>query len=224
MAWRLRVRLGRSARKRRDTAGAWRREGTMATEAIEFDGGHYEGEVVDGKPYGQGVLAMPDGRRFEGGWQGGKRHGRGIYTWPDGMRSEGEFRDGKRHGRGIHTWPDGRRFEGDWRDDNRHGRGVMTWPNGDVYAGEWRDDKMAPGGALDETDPAPASGTVTPDYSSCDFPGLIFSIVSRPRSLVPPQSLPIRLNRPTRWANFPLVHCSFLIIGHHSLLDDNRRT
>ena len=37
-----------------------------------------------------------------------------------------------------------------------------------------------------------------PDYSSCDFPGLIFSIVSRPCSLVPPQSLPIRLNRPTR--------------------------
>ena len=37
-----------------------------------------------------------------------------------------------------------------------------------------------------------------PDYSPCDFPRLILSIVSRPRSLVPPQSLPIRLNRPTR--------------------------
>ena len=67
-------------------------------------------------------------------------------------------------------------------------------------------------------------GLISPDYSSCDFPGLIFSIVSRPRSLVPPQSLPIRLNRPTRWAKFPLVHCSFLMTGYHPVLYDNRQT
>ena len=65
---------------------------------------------------------------------------------------------------------------------------------------------------------------LNPDYSPYDSPMVRFSIVSLPRSLVPPQSLPIHLNRPTRWANFPLVHCSFLMIGYHPILDDNRRT
>ena len=47
------------------------------------------------------------------------------------------------------------------------------------------------------TDFAPAF-TINPDYSPCDFPMVRFSIASRPHSLVPPQSLPIHLNRPTR--------------------------
>ncbi len=41
-------------------------------------------------------------------------------------------------------------------------------------------------------------GNIDPDYSPYDSPMVRFSIVSLPRSLVPPQSLPIHLNRPTR--------------------------
>ena len=37
----------------------------MATRVIELpEGGHYEGNIRDGKPHGQGVIIFPTGKRY----------------------------------------------------------------------------------------------------------------------------------------------------------------
>ena len=74
-------------------------------------GGQYEGDVVDGKATGRGVIIWPQGDRYEGDCVDGKRHGRGVMTSPnDRYRYEGDFVNGKFHGRGVLTVPEDFRY------------------------------------------------------------------------------------------------------------------
>ncbi len=40
-------------------------------------GNRYEGEWIDGKISGYGILMYPDGDKYEGEWKDGKMHGTG---------------------------------------------------------------------------------------------------------------------------------------------------
>ena len=66
----------------------------------------YEGDPVDGKPQGRGVMAWADGTRHVGEFRGGLEHGQGVLTWSSGRRYEGEFRGGRASGRGVCTRED----------------------------------------------------------------------------------------------------------------------
>lgn len=60
------------------------------------DGGYYEGEIVEGRPEGNGVRYFPDGRvEYSGSWLGGRFHGFGtLYNVkPEGLSGALDYSD-----------------------------------------------------------------------------------------------------------------------------------
>ncbi|CAD7956022.1 unnamed protein product [Amoebophrya sp. A120] len=99
----------------------------------------YEGEWLDGKPHGQGVLLEKDGiTRYAGQFFEGKKHGEGKQVWAYGNEYTGQWRFGKTNGQGKETYPDGSRYNGEYEDDRRHGDGDYRWAEGQFYSGQWR--------------------------------------------------------------------------------------
>ena len=62
---------------------------------VSPNGNVYVGEIVSGKPHGQGTLTSPSGYKYEGEWKDGKPVGQGTEIFPDGSKGIGEFRDSK---------------------------------------------------------------------------------------------------------------------------------
>ncbi len=79
---------------------------------INFDGGTYTGQVVDGVAEGYGSWEHPEGYRYEGEFKNNKFHGQGTITWVDGSIYEGQLKDDLMHGYGTMTWSDGTVLEG----------------------------------------------------------------------------------------------------------------
>jgi len=83
-----------------------------------FEGGRlgdrYEGELVDGKQSGHGVIVSVDGRRYDGNFRDGTMSGHGVYSYPSGERYDGEWRDGKPNGLGRFISPVNGTVEGNW--------------------------------------------------------------------------------------------------------------
>jgi len=113
--------------------------GELSDDEILWNEGIYDGDVVNGKPHGEGTWLHPDGREYTGEWQDGEMHGEGTMTWPDGKQYVGEWQDGARHGEGVMIWPDDYRYEGEWVAGRKHGEGEMTLPDGSVLEDEWED-------------------------------------------------------------------------------------
>lgn len=44
---------------------------------------HYEGDLVNGKKHGNGILYSRDGSRYEGTWKDNKPNGIGVYVYSD---------------------------------------------------------------------------------------------------------------------------------------------
>jgi len=71
---------------------------TDVEEPVRLDysnGSVYVGEIVSGKPHGQGTFTSPNGYKYEGEWKDGKPVGQGTEIFPDGSKGIGEFRDSK---------------------------------------------------------------------------------------------------------------------------------
>jgi len=86
--------------------------------------GIYDGELVDGKKSGFGIMKYKDGDVYKGEWKNDKREGKGTMTYnPDNSDTYGEY-------------------TGDWKNDKRDGLGIMKYKDGDVYdfyEGEWKE-------------------------------------------------------------------------------------
>lgn len=80
--------------------GKWS-NGLMANGILQGDTGRYEGDWVNGKFGGTGVLSRSDGAKYEGEFLDGKIHGYGVQTYSDGHRYEGEFVNTHYEGRGV---------------------------------------------------------------------------------------------------------------------------
>ncbi len=89
---------------------------------------YWDGDCVNGKASGQGVLRVHIDNipfsTYEGELREGKAHGYGILISPDNSRYEGEFRENRMHGRGAIISVDGKRLEGIYHEGLPHG--VMT--------------------------------------------------------------------------------------------------
>jgi hypothetical protein len=57
--------------------------------SINYDGGKYTGDLIDGIPNGTGKWVGPDGTIYEGEWVDGKKQGKGIYRDADGTIKDG---------------------------------------------------------------------------------------------------------------------------------------
>jgi len=62
---------------------------------VSPNGDVYVGEIVSGKPHGQGTFTSPNGYKYEGEWKDGKPVGQGTEIFPDGSKGIGEFREGR---------------------------------------------------------------------------------------------------------------------------------
>jgi len=58
------------------------------------DYGKYEGEMINGKPNGQGTQTWYNGEKYEGEWRKGTPHGQGTQIYLDGEKFVGEFQFG----------------------------------------------------------------------------------------------------------------------------------
>lgn len=94
----------------------------------------YEGDILNGKPHGNGTMYYANGQKYVGKWAYGRRNGRGtLYYHPDvdyayteadwandvyegyrkdvaknGLIVEGNCKNGEWDGEVIWYWPDGR--------------------------------------------------------------------------------------------------------------------
>ena len=101
----------------------------------------YDGNWVNGKPDGTGVLTFANGEKYVGEFKIGLMDGKGIYTYTTGARYEGDFVRNGKHGYGIFTYNNGARYEGQWENNKKHGYGISTYNDGSRYEGGWANDK-----------------------------------------------------------------------------------
>ncbi len=97
-------------------------------------GWRYDGEMLNGRFDGEGILVNDKGDQFAGWWKDGKLNGAG---------------------RVIHA--DGARYEGRWKDDQPSGRGVLIRTDGSRTEGEFQDGQLAMLSATLQTGPLPKS-------------------------------------------------------------------
>ena len=99
----------------------------------------YEGNFVDGRWHGTGVLIRPSKHypgqldRIEGQFEYGYIHGEATQLFPNGDKFEGRFEKSKRIGKGKVFFTTNERYEGNFEDDEMHGRGVWVKPRGSGY-------------------------------------------------------------------------------------------
>ncbi|GAB6123752.1 MORN repeat-containing protein [Dysgonomonas termitidis] len=127
------------------------------------NGGKYEGEIIDGKPVGKGVVKFDDGETFEGTFLNGRPHGWCKRSWADGMYIESVFENGSSgdegkvyqpgvglcegtiYGRGkcrieysSCKMPEGSYYEGECLDMKPDGWGKKVLEGWSETEGEWR--------------------------------------------------------------------------------------
>ena len=133
----------------------------FTTEEYE-DGSSYNGEVLNGKKHGRGILQYADGSKYEGEWEDGEKSGYGTQTQPDGdVLYEGEWSNGKYHGSGIlfnpavekneeafdyssfsslgNNWE---KYEGEFEYGRWHGLGTLHLRNGEKFVGKFRNGQV----------------------------------------------------------------------------------
>ena len=126
--------------------GKWRDGKPIGKFDLYFtDDNHYHGTIDNQKrPHGSGIVHFTcqlDIRgTYEGEWVDGKRHGNGMLTMTDGSIYSGEWLDGVLSGHGYIRYGDGTEYRGDVSKYLRHGHGEFVSANGDREVCEWCED------------------------------------------------------------------------------------
>ena len=113
-----------------------------------LDGSEYEGDVVQGKKEGKGILKFKDGTIYEGEFKDDDFHGNGILKYNNGRKYEGTFKEGKMDGNGKFIWDDGKTYIGSYVNDKKHGQGKLIYNNNKYYEGSWVNNKQHGEGTL----------------------------------------------------------------------------
>ena len=90
---------------------------TVVEEPVRIvspNGDMYVGEIVSGKPHGQGTRTFTNRDKYVGEWKDGKEHGQGTFTYPNGKKYVGEWKDGRKNGQGTDIFPDGSKGIGEF--------------------------------------------------------------------------------------------------------------
>lgn len=81
-------------------------------------------------------------KNYEGEWINGKRDGFGVLKWKDGSIFKGFFVNDMANGLGKQHHKQGETYVGEWVNDRAEGIGHFTNTNGCTYQGEWVSDKQ----------------------------------------------------------------------------------
>jgi len=102
-----------------------------------------QGEVL---VFRQGKQKQPNGDVYEGEFVNNRKHGRGILQRGNGDVYEGEFARGLYHGKGTLILAEHRvagrtvmgwKYQGEWKNGMKHGVGMLMPGTGDVYDGQF---------------------------------------------------------------------------------------
>ncbi|GHT91529.1 hypothetical protein FACS1894122_04110 [Alphaproteobacteria bacterium] len=100
-----------------------------------MDESYYEGDVgKDLEPHGKGIMILPTGLKYEGEFVNGKKSGEGILWYANGNNFQGKFKDDEIYD-GIRNLPNGKSEQGRFIDGKLNGKGNIQYPNGDWYVG-----------------------------------------------------------------------------------------
>ncbi|MGA0350387.1 MAG: hypothetical protein ACO3OZ_14275 [bacterium] len=79
---------------------------------------HYQGEIQDGLPHGQGRMQYVGGSSYSGEWESGLYQGLGTLVREDGSYLIGQFEQGLPHGTGEEFLANGFKNTGEWKEGN----------------------------------------------------------------------------------------------------------
>ena len=113
-----------------------------------MDGSEYEGDVVQGKKEGKGILKFRDGTIYDGEFKDDVFHGNGILKYNNGRKYEGNFKEGKMDGSGKFIWEDGKTYVGSYVNDKKEGQGKLIYNSDKYYEGSWVNNKQHGEGTL----------------------------------------------------------------------------
>ncbi len=129
----------------------------------------FQGEVVDGKPFGYGTLyefsdeiestriglwdglllkfgcafeTFANGNEFSGYIVDDVPNGFVQCRWNDGGYYEGNMVNGEFDGNGTFIWPDGAYYTGNFKKGKRDGYGEIYFVSGDCYKGNYKNDEQ----------------------------------------------------------------------------------
>uniref|UniRef100_A0A7S1SKG0 MORN repeat-containing protein 3 n=1 Tax=Tetraselmis chuii TaxID=63592 RepID=A0A7S1SKG0_9CHLO len=124
-------------------------------ELIGKNGGHYCGEILAGRPHGNGQYFVPAGPsarnyrlQYDGEWIQGRREGHGIRYYHTNEVYTGDFVNNERHGYGRMDYRNGDSYEGQWWSGHKRGLGTYYYSNGDFFVGYFMHDKKEGLGTL----------------------------------------------------------------------------
>ena len=102
-----------------------------------LDNSIYEGDLVNGKKEGKGILKFKDGTIYEGNFINDKYEGFGKLTFKNGCIYEGNFNNNIINGKGKYIYTDGKEYNGDFQKGLKHGFGRLSWNNDKYFEGFW---------------------------------------------------------------------------------------
>ncbi len=97
----------------------------------------YDGELLDGRPHGEGTYICFNGDKYVGNWKEGKRHGVGQLIFSDGRYYQGNWKEDMKDGSGKFVSINNEVYQGEWKNDERNGEGTIDYENGDCYTGNF---------------------------------------------------------------------------------------
>ena len=118
------------------------------TGELQLPEGRYVGDILDGKPHGQGIIYYkPDDSEekvsYEGSWVNGEREGYGTMIWKDGRKYEGNWKNDKKDGYGTQYGKSGGKYVGNWKEGKLDGQGTLYYDNGrKAYEGNFKEGKL----------------------------------------------------------------------------------
>ena len=108
-------------------------------ESQSFTAVFDHGAITDGHV----ITSWGQGWSFDGDTVNGRFNGGGVLTTAAADRFEGLWVDGKMNGFGILTRANGERYAGDWKNDKPNGMGELRHADGTLVAGNFVDGKLA---------------------------------------------------------------------------------
>ncbi|OQR81382.1 hypothetical protein THRCLA_11784 [Thraustotheca clavata] len=150
-----------SIKSKETKEGTWKcnkmAQGKSNTWSILYaNGDKFNGEIQQGRPWGNGTCRYANGSVYTGEWVDGLRQGRGLFVDNDGTTFDGEWRNSQPCKESIYVeipltdptkrtsdkntivYDNGDIYVGEMRQGKRHGRGKYTSKNSKhSYEGEW---------------------------------------------------------------------------------------
>ena len=103
-------------------------------------GVYYDGEILEGRIEGKGIMIWADSSSYSGTWKTNMRHGKGTMKWKNGNTYMGKFKNDEMT-KGTYLFANGDKYFGKYLNDRFHGKGKIFKKDGTIEIGVWENGK-----------------------------------------------------------------------------------